>query len=1028
MRCLRRISSAVDRGLTNFYRSLGRFIARRPWLVIFVCAALTLACCAGFIRFEVEEGAERLYTPQDAPSFKDKAYVDANYPSTSLTVKILSLDAAQSGGSVLTRSHLLEHLRAHAGVVGQVVGAKGSDYSWRDVCDTGSKNSSTCRVESVLQLWNFDEASLRADPDPLATINAVNNGSRRVTDALGQPLSLNWVLGGVARDGATGAVTRAEVLQTVYHIRMIGDEEDEEGVTVKWQERITEVAYDNWSSSILAQYVSCDGAVGRESTKAINRDVSRLTLGYVLLILYTIVVLWRNSWAYQKAHVALASFLAIGMGIAMDLGLLSGLGVKFNFVCQVLPFLLVGVGVDNTFVIMSNYFDQDPDAPIEYRLGEALGLAGSSITVSCTTNIIAFAVGTYTSLEALFSFSLYAAVGTLLVFLFQVTVFPAFLVLDARREMRTRLGLGCPGFGCSPPGGCAPEPAAAQLAAGNNGWSLDTNVYKHDHPHYRSAGNTSALATGYSTQPSSAMNGDAAAAGAGGDAGSPTVSGTGVAVKVMVRPPSPPARQQQWVQEPPPSPSAAAAAAAGAPSALPRDFTTPTIVPCCWGQGRGRVFDPHEDQLSTKLVARWLPAVSLNKYGKIVVVVLECIMLGFAIYGCTQVYMDFNFRELFVPKGNWLHKAFQVEDRHFGGEKVPVAAYTRGTVDGRDYFHYQDQLAALSEAFKNDKYITSVPPVSSWYVNFQSWLNRPGGPYVEQLVGGRAPNETAFNAWIQEWLRTDSGRSFSDNLLLNATSGRIAGSRIDGFTRDVVDGSWAVKCVDSTRRTVQDAAPGLNTIAFGFSYTFWDGFRSITFSTVTNVIIAGAAVFLVTLLLLADVVACLMVGTMVVASDVGVFGFMHYAGLQFNSVTCIVLVLAVGIAVDYSAHVMRAFLVSTGTRHERAHKALVEIGGAVWNGAVTTFLAVLPMAAAEHYIFTTIFKMFATLILLAIWHGLVFLPVIMSWVGPPSYRDNDNDTDAAAGDGAGDAASGGGGGGDCGGGRSKDARTPVEGP
>jgi hypothetical protein len=33
-----------------------------------------------------------------------------------------------------------------------------------------------------------------------------------------------------------------------------------------------------------------------------------------------------------------------------------------------------------------------------------------------------------------------------------------------------------------------------------------------------------------------------------------------------------------------------------------RDFTTPTIT--CWGS---RVFNPHDDQLSTKLVARWLP-------------------------------------------------------------------------------------------------------------------------------------------------------------------------------------------------------------------------------------------------------------------------------------------------------------------------------------------------------------------------------------------------------------------------------------
>ncbi len=43
------------------------------------------------------------------------------------------------------------------------------------------------------------------------------------------------------------------------------------------------------------------------------------------------------------------------------------------------------------------------------------------------------------------------------------------------------------------------------------------------------------------------------------------------------------------------------------------------------------------------------------------------------------------------------------------------------------------------------------------------------------------------------------------------------------------------------------------------SYTFWDGFRTITMSTVVNVIIAASAVFLVTLLLLADIVASVMV-------------------------------------------------------------------------------------------------------------------------------------------------------------------------
>ncbi len=59
----------------------------------------------------------------------------------------------------------------------------------------------------------------------------------------------------------------------------------------------------------------------------------------------------------------------------------------------------------------------------------------------------------------------------------QVTVFPAFLALDARRELRKRLALGgC--CGCLPPGSCVRDPAQEAYELGANGWSLETNIYK----------------------------------------------------------------------------------------------------------------------------------------------------------------------------------------------------------------------------------------------------------------------------------------------------------------------------------------------------------------------------------------------------------------------------------------------------------------------------------------------------------------------------------------------------------------------
>lgn len=53
---------------------------------------------------------------------------------------------------------------------------------------------------------------------------------------------------------------------------------------------------------------------------------------------------------------------------------------------------------------------------------------------------------------------------------------------------------------------------------------------------------------------------------------------------------------------------------------------------------------------------------------------------------------------------------------------------------------------------------------------------------------------------------------------------------------------------------------------------------------------------------------------MVGLCDVGLFGFMWWANLTFNLITFIILVIAVGISVDYSGHVARAFMTAQGSR------------------------------------------------------------------------------------------------------------------
>lgn len=67
---------------------------------------------------------------------------------------------------------------------------------------------------------------------------------------------------------------------------------------------------------------------------------------------------------------------------------------------------------------------------------------------------------------------------------------------------------------------------------------------------------------------------------------------------------------------------------------------------------------------------------------------------------------------------------------------------------------------------------------------------------------------------------------------------------------------------------------------------------------------------------------------------------MEILGLTLDLVTCISLQLAVGLCVDYAAHIGHTFLMITGDRNHRALETVSYIGSAVMYGGGSTMLAV----------------------------------------------------------------------------------------
>ena len=90
--------------------------------------------------------------------------------------------------------------------------------------------------------------------------------------------------------------------------------------------------------------------------------------------------------------------------------------------------------------------------------------------------------------------------------------------------------------------------------------------------------------------------------------------------------------------------------------------------------------------------------------------------------------------------------------------------------------------------------------------------------------------------------------------------------------------------------------------------------------------------------------------------------------------------MAVGFAVDYSAHIAHGFVTADPalSRDARVSAALLELGVPVFQGGFSTMLAVCLIGFAKSKGFEVLFKMFAGLVGFGLLVGLVLLPVLLS--------------------------------------------------
>ncbi|GFP98541.1 niemann-pick c1 protein [Phtheirospermum japonicum] len=410
--------SIVQGHMSRFYRKYGTWVARNPVLVLCSSIGIVLVLCLGLIRFQVETRPEKLWVGHGSRAAREKEFFDNHL-------------------APFYRIEQVDAIRANY---------FGSMISLTDICMKPLGND--CATQSVLQYFKMDPQNY----DDFGGLDHVEycfqhfSSAETCASAFKSPLDPSTALGGFSGNN----YLESSAFVVTYPLN---NEVDKEGNGTKraeaWEKAFIQLAKEELlpivRSRNLTLAFSSESSVEEELKRESTADVITIVISYLVMFAYISLTLgdtprFSSYYISSKVLLGLSGVLLVMLSVIGSVGFFSAIGVKSTLIImEVIPFLVLAVGVDNMCILVHAVKRQQVELPIEGRISNALVEVGPSITLASLSEVLAFAVGSFIPMPACRVFSMFAALAVLLDFLLQVTAFVALIVFDFLRAEDRRV-------------------------------------------------------------------------------------------------------------------------------------------------------------------------------------------------------------------------------------------------------------------------------------------------------------------------------------------------------------------------------------------------------------------------------------------------------------------------------------------------------------------------------------------------------------------------------------------------------------
>lgn len=421
--CFSRCYTAHDRKIAHLFGRYGRLIARHPWIVIICSIVLSLLLGIGLLRLEFEHDLETQYLPENNEASVDReilrnVFKSLNHDNFQIhTLADVGFFAeviikSTNGQNVLDGNAYQDVLLINDYITKniKILDQSNTEISYQSLCAT---NNGQCVV--------FGQELLVSDfQQDLRTGNATFPLYRRtilVSSMLGRVVSKD------------NRLVSAEMIKLRYYLQEKSENDGQ--LSEKWIKefaRRMEEFQTNHTDIAYSYHNALDDEVARSSMAEAHLFI--ITVGLMVTYASIITAGRRINCVYDRQNLGRVGVFCAILSMVPAAGIASACGVKFMNSVGVMPFLIIGIGINDMFIIMSGHAQTiGQELSVEERMDRTLRTSGLAITITSLTDLLTFFIGYTSSFRTIQNFCVYTGLAVFFCYVNQLTILAPSIVI-----------------------------------------------------------------------------------------------------------------------------------------------------------------------------------------------------------------------------------------------------------------------------------------------------------------------------------------------------------------------------------------------------------------------------------------------------------------------------------------------------------------------------------------------------------------------------------------------------------------------